>query len=76
MQELNSGHGRHLRHLTPGADVSSVDRLDEVPVEKAERTAQQSATPAQPGEMEKPADLLQVLNLVAAVGLEPTTYGL
>jgi hypothetical protein len=35
-------------HLIPGADVSFVDRPDEVPVEKAKRSSQQSATPAQP----------------------------
>ena len=33
-------------HLIPGADVSFVDRPDEVPVEKAKRSPQQSATPA------------------------------
>lgn len=42
-------------HLIPGANVSFVDRLDEVPVEKAKTSPQQSATPAQPREMEIPA---------------------
>jgi integrase len=35
-------------HLIPGADVSFVDRLDTKPVNQAETTWQQSATPAQP----------------------------
>jgi hypothetical protein len=48
-------------HLIPGADVSFVDRLGEIPVEEAKRTPQQSATPAQPSEMEIPPDLLQVV---------------
>ena len=48
-------------HLTPGANVNFVDRLDAVLAEKAETTPQQSATPAQQGEMEVPPDLLQVV---------------
>jgi integrase len=48
-------------HLIPGASVSFVDRLDEVPVEKAKTSPQQSATPAQQGEMEIPPDLVQVV---------------
>jgi integrase len=48
-------------HLIPGANVSFVDRLDEVPAEKAETTPQQSAPPAQPDVIEIPPDILQVL---------------
>jgi integrase len=64
-------------HLIPGANVSFVDRLDEIPADEAKTSRQQSATPAQQEEMEVPPEILQVLKiLVAAVGLEPTTYGL
>ena len=45
-------------HLIPGANVCFVDRLDEVSAELAETTPQQSATPAQQGEMKVPPDLL------------------
>jgi integrase len=48
-------------HLISGANVSFVDRLDEVPVEKAKTSPQQSATPAQQDEMEIPPDLMQVI---------------
>jgi integrase len=48
-------------HLIPGADVCFVDRLDEILVEKPETTPQQSAPPAQQGEMEASPDLLQVV---------------
>ncbi len=53
-------------HLIPGASVCFVDRLDGVQAEvvqadEAETTPQQSATPAQPDEMEIPPDILQVL---------------
>ena len=48
-------------HLIPGANVSFVDRLDEIVPEPAETTPQQSATPAQLREMELPPDLLQVV---------------
>ena len=50
-------------HLIPGANVCFVDRLDQVSAELAETTPQQSATPAQQGEMEVPPDLLQVADL-------------
>jgi hypothetical protein len=49
-------------HLIPGANVCFVDRLDEILPEKAETTPQQSARPAQPGEMDVPPDLLQVVD--------------
>ncbi len=55
-------------HLIPGANVCFVDRLDEVSPEKAETTPQQSATPAQQGEMEVPPDLLQVADLTGGGG--------
>jgi integrase len=48
-------------HLIPGANVCFVDRLDEVSPDPKETTPQQSATPAQHGEMEVPPDLMQVV---------------
>jgi hypothetical protein len=48
-------------HLIPGAHVCLVNRLDQVAPESAETTRQQSAPPAQQGEMEIPPDLLQVV---------------
>jgi integrase len=48
-------------HLIPGANVCFVDRLDAVPAEEAKTSPQQSATPAQPSEMDVPPDLLQVV---------------
>jgi len=55
-------------HLIPGANVHFVDRLDEIPAEPAETTPQQSATPAQLGEMELPPDLLQVVEEIGGGG--------
>jgi integrase len=66
-------------HLIPGANVSFVDRLDvdEKSDEKAEEDQQQNATQAQPpSEAETPISLEVADLMVAAVGLEPTTYGL
>ena len=48
-------------HLIPGANVCFVDRLDEGFPEEARTSPPQSATPAQPGEMEISPDLLQVV---------------
>jgi len=48
-------------HLIPGANVSFVDRLDEIPEGEPETGRQQSASPAQQGEMEIPPDLVQVV---------------
>ena len=62
-------------HLIPGANVSFVDRLDEVPVEKAKTSPQQTATPAQPREMEIPPDLLQVVEKAGGGG-RTRTYDL
>jgi integrase len=62
-------------HLIPGANVCFVDRLDEVAVEKAKRSPQQSATPAQPSEMEVPPDLLQVVDKIGGGG-RTRTYDL
>jgi hypothetical protein len=62
-------------HLIPGADVSFVDRLDEVAVEKARKSPQQSATPAQPCEIEFPMDILQVVDLNGGGG-RTRTYDL
>ncbi len=55
-------------HLIPGADVCFVDRLDGVRAEEAETTPQQSATPAQQGEMGVPPDILQVLESTGGGG--------
>jgi hypothetical protein len=55
-------------HLIPGANVSFVDRLDEVPVERAKTSPQQSATPAQPRETEIPPDLAQVVEEIGGGG--------
>jgi len=62
-------------HLIPGANVCFVDRLDEVSAEPAETTPQQSAPPAQQGEMEVPPDLLQVVEGIGGGG-RTRTYDL
>jgi hypothetical protein len=62
-------------HLIPGANVCFVDRLDQVSAEQAETTPQQSATPAQQGEMEVPSDLLQVVEGIGGGG-RTRTYDL
>ena len=55
-------------HLIPGANVSFVDCLDEVPAEKAETSPHQPAPPAHQGEMEVPRDMLQVVEGVGGGG--------
>jgi len=51
--------------------------VDEVVLEPMETTTQQSARPAQLGEMKLPPKSRKLLRmLVAARGLEPRTYGL
>jgi len=62
-------------HLMPGANISFVDRLDEVPVERAKTSPQQSATPAQPRDMEIPADLAQLVEEIGGGG-RTRTYDL
>jgi hypothetical protein len=62
-------------HLIPCADVCFVDRLDGVGAEEAKTSPQQSATPAQPGEMEVPPDLLQVIEEIGGGG-RTRTYDL
>ncbi len=62
-------------HLIPGANVNFVDRLDAVLGEKAQTSPQQSATPAQPGEMGVPRDLLQVVEEIGGGG-RTRTYDL
>jgi integrase len=62
-------------HLIPGANVSFVDRLDAVFAETSETSPQQSATPAQPGEMEVPPDLQQVVDPIGGGG-RTRTYDL
>ena len=64
-------------HLIPGANVSFVDRSDEIPTDEPKTSRQQSATPRSNVKWRfrrTSSKLLKVL--VAAVGLEPTTYGL
>jgi integrase len=62
-------------HLIPGANVCFVDRLDGVLAEEGKTSPQQSATPAQPGEMEVPPDLLQVIEGIGGGG-RTRTYDL
>src|SRR5450432_3621007 len=62
-------------HLIPGANVCFVDRLDGILAERAETSPQQSATPAQQGEMEVPPDLLQVVDEIGGGG-RTRTYDL
>jgi integrase len=61
-------------HLIPGGDVCFVDRLDGVRAEEAETTPQPPRNKAKWGFRRIFSRCLKVL--VAAVGLEPTTYGL
>jgi hypothetical protein len=60
-------------HLIPSANVCFVDRLDEVSAGLAETTPQQSATPAQQGELEVPPDLLQVVDEIGGGAWTRTT---
>jgi integrase len=60
-------------HLIPGANLSFVDRLDEVVPEPAKTSPQQSATPAQLREMELPLDLLQVVEGIGGGAWTRTT---
>ena len=62
-------------HLIPGANVCFVDRLDGVSAEEAKTSPQQSARPAQQGEMEVPPDLLQVVEGIGGGG-RTRTYDL
>ena len=55
-------------HLIPGANLSFVDRLDDIPAEELKTTQQQSAPPAQQGEMEVPAELAQVVEEIGGGG--------
>ena len=61
-------------HFIPGANVSFVDRLDEIPADEA-TSRQQSASPAQPSEMEIPPDLRQVIESTGGGG-RTRTYDL
>jgi integrase len=56
-------------HLIPGANVSFVDRLDAV----AKTSRQQSATPAQPDEIEIPPDFAQVVEEIGGGAWTRTT---
>jgi hypothetical protein len=60
-------------HLIPGANVCFVDRLDAVPAEEVKTSPQQSATPAQPSEMEVAPDLLQVVEGIGGGAWTRTT---
>ena len=60
-------------HLIPGANLSFVDRLDEVPPEQAETSPQQPARPTQPAEMELPPDLVQVVEEIGGGAWTRTT---
>ena len=52
-----------------------VDRLDGITAEEAKTSPPQSPTPAQPGEMEVPPDLLQVADSIGGGG-RTRTYDL
>ena len=73
--QLNPGHGRPLRSSDPRCERCFVDRLDEVPVEKAKTSPQQSASPAQPREIRIPPDLMQVIECTGGGG-RTRTYDL
>ena len=60
-------------HLIPGASLSFVDRLDDLLPESAETSPQQSARPAQPGKMEIPPDLVQVIEEIGGGAWTRTT---
>ena len=60
-------------HLIPGASLSFVDRLDDLLPEPAETSPQQSARPAQPGKMEIPPDLVQVIEEIGGGAWTRTT---
>lgn len=62
-------------HLIPGANVSFVDRLGEVPAEEAETNAHQSAPPAHQRETEILPDRMQVIEEIGGGG-RTRTYDL
>ena len=62
-------------HLSPGANVCFVDRLDSVSAEGVETIPQQSATPAQKREMEVSPDILQIVENTGGGG-RTRTYDL
>ena len=55
-------------HLIPGANVSFVDRLDEIPAEEPRTTRQQSATPAQQAQTSKSEITPEVADLIGGGG--------
>jgi len=55
-------------HLIPGANVSFVDRLDEIGKEEQPPTPQQSATPAQPAEVTQTEIPSEVADLIGGGG--------
>ena len=55
-------------HLIPGANVSFVDRLDEVQKQEEKTTPQQNATPAQPAESADGEIPLEVGDLIGGGG--------
>ncbi len=60
-------------HLIPGANVCFVDRLDGVPTQERKTGPQESATPAQLGDMEVPPDVLQVVQGIGGGAWTRTT---
>jgi hypothetical protein len=62
-------------HLIPGANVSFVERLDDVAVPEPETSRQPSATPAQQREIEVPPDILQHIGSIGGGG-RTRTYDL
>ena len=64
-------------HLIPGANVSFVDRLDTIAEPNAKYVGNNPQPPRNQRKSAKPRfHQTLLIRLVAAVGLEPTTYGL
>jgi hypothetical protein len=60
-------------HLIPGADVSFVDRLDEVPKQDEKTSPQQTATQAQPPEESEAEIPSEVVDLIGGGAWTRTT---
>jgi hypothetical protein len=62
-------------HLIPGANVSFVDRLDEVPKQQEKTTPEQNATPAQPPSEAEATIPPEIIELIGGGG-RTRTYDL
>jgi hypothetical protein len=63
-------------HLIPGANVNFVRQARHGFGGKGRNKSATIRNSPQQGQMKVPPDLCKLRNLLAAVGLEPTTYGL